>query len=425
MRAKHGFYVSLAFSAALHLPAPAQAESKAPALQRLEAQTALQQEPSQLRQPPGDAASRRLPEADMSDRRAAGPADASPGGGARTRVAQVSQAGEPPKQPVGQAPPEQTEEKVSRPEVQAIANVGGVLTPKGKWLLEPALQFSNSQVNRLSFQGVEILESFLIGILQAENADRDLISPSLTLRHGLTSRLEVEGKLPYIWRDDKLEATIPKTVSEDEPQTQRDLEGSAIGDAELALHYQLNAGGRGSPIFLGNVRYKSTTGDGPYDVDRDSSGNQTELPTGSGFHGIEPSITVLYPSDPAVFYANFGYLYNVPEDVDKTFGVEGGEDQTVGEVDPGNVTRVSFGMAYSINSRASFSLGYKHDFIQETDTEINNTKLSSSSLDVGSLLVGFSHQLTPKLGANLNLELGATADAPDVGVTLRLPYALN
>jgi hypothetical protein len=81
-------------------------------------------------------------------------------------------------------------------------------------------------------------------------------------------------------------------------------------------------------------------------------------------------------------------------------------------------------MAYSINSRASFSLGYKHDFIQKTSTVINGTSLTSSSLDVGSLLLGFSHRLTPRLNANLNLELGVTADAPDVAIALRLPYAL-
>ncbi len=326
----------------------------------------------------------------------------------------------PPDQPVGQAPPEPTVE--TRPEIQAIANIGGVLTPKGTWVIEPSLQFSNSQINRLSFLGVEILETFLIGILEAEDADRNLISPALTLRYGITPRLEIEGRLPYIWRDDTLRATIPSVVSE--PQVTRDLEGDGIGDMELALHYQMNAGRDGWPIFIGNLRYKSTTGEGPYDVSRNSAGIQTSLPTGSGFHAVEPSVTALYPSDPAVFYANLGYLYNFDEDVNKTFVVEGSDDQTIGNVDPGDVVRFSFGMAYSINSRASFSLGYKHDFIRSSSTTINGVNLSSSSLDVGSLLLGFSHRISDRLNANVNLELGITADAPDVGITLRLPYAI-
>ena len=326
----------------------------------------------------------------------------------------------PPEQPVGQAPPEQ--DVVERPQVQSIANIGGVLTPKGTWILEPSLQFSNSQINRLSFLGIEILETFLIGILEAEDADRNLISPALTLRYGLTPRLELEGKLPYVWRDDTLRATIPSVVSE--PQITRDLKGDGIGDVELALHYQMNAGQGGWPIFIGNLRYKSTTGEGPYDVSRNDAGIQTRLPTGSGFHAVEPSVTVLYPSDPAVFYANLGYLYNFDDDVNKTFVIEGGDNQTIGNVDPGDVTRISFGMAYSINPRASFSLGYKHDFIQRSKTVINGVTLSSSSLDVGSLLLGFSHRLTDRLNANVNLELGVTADAPDVVISLRLPYTL-
>jgi hypothetical protein len=40
------------------------------------------------------------------------------------------------------------------------------------------------------------------------------------------------------------------------------------------------------------------------------------------------------------------------------------------------------------------------------------------------MLLGFSHQVSPKMNASLNLELGVTADAPDVTVTVRLPYSL-
>lgn len=364
-----------------------------------------------------------LQESELGARRGAGPGgvqsgNSQPGAAPRTQVSQADTQAPSPDSPVGQAPPKQ--EKIQRPEIQSIANIGGVLTPKGRWVLEPSLQFSNSQVNRLSFLGVEILETFLIGVLQAEDADRNLLSPALTVRYGMTPRLELEGRIPYIWRDDTLKATIPSVTSE--PQITRDLEGNGIGDVELAMHYQLNGGNKGWPIFIGNVRYKSATGDGPYDVARNDGGIQTELPTGSGFHAIEPSITALYPSDPAVFYANLGYLYNIEKDVDKTFSVEGSDDQTIGNVDPGDVIRISFGMAYSINSKASFSLGYKHDFIHKTDTEINGVNLSTSSLDVGSMLLGFSHRITPRLNANLNLELGITADAPDVGITLRLPY---
>lgn len=364
-----------------------------------------------------------LANATLGDLRGGAPAGAVDESPATTRqhtpLIQVSQTDSPPTTtPVGEAPPKA---KRARPEVQAIPELGGVLTPKGQLVLEPSLQFSNSQVNRLTFLGVEILESFLIGILEAQDADRDLLSPAITVRYGLTNRLEIEGKLPYIWRDDSFTATIPDVTGDQ--TVSRDLEGDGLGDAELSLHYQINSGAGGWPFFVGNVRYKADTGDGPFDVARDADGIETELATGSGFQAIEPSLTVLFPTDPAVFFGNLGYLFALEEDVNKTFTDSGGNSQTVSTFDAGDAVRMSFGMAYAINSAASFTLGYKHDFIQRTETVINDVKLTASSLDVGALLLGFSYRLNERASLNTNLELGVTADAPDVSLTLRVPYA--
>lgn len=348
---------------------------------------------------------RAMPASGLVERRAAGPAAAAP---------VQSQAAPPPSQPVGTAPPAETP---AAPEVRAIPELGGVLTPRGKLVLEPALQFSNSQINRLTFIGVEILEAFQIGLLEAVDVDRDFFSASLTGRYGLTDRLELEAKLPYLYRKDRRVATIPDVDGE---AFSRTLDGDGIGDLELALHYQLGWRWPEQMFYVANLRYKSVTGRGPFEVDRNADGIETELATGSGFHAVEPSLTLLYPSDPAVFFANLGYLWNLEDDVDKTFG-----EQTVGKVDPGDAVRLSFGMGYAVNPRASFTLGYKHDFIQETDTEINGVRLSTSSLDVGAMLLGYGFQLTDRAAVNLNLELGVTADAPDVVMTLRLPYTFR
>ena len=327
---------------------------------------------------------------------------------------QPQQQQQPPQQPVGQPP----EQQPPRPEVQAIPELGGVLTPKGTLVLEPSIQYSHSQVNRFTFVGVEILDTFLIGLLEAQDADRDLYQAAVTARYGITDRLEVEVKIPYIYRDDSISFIIPQV--DPDVQLTQDVDGHGIGDVEFGLHYQINSGLDDWPIFIGNLRYKSPTGKGPFDVDRGANGLETELATGSGFHGIEPSVTILYPNDPAVFFANFGYFFHLPDDVDKTFN-----DQTIGEVDPGDAFRMSFGMAYSINERSSFTLGYKHDFIDETETEVNGIDLSSSSLSVGSLLLGYSFQVNNYSSANVNLELGVTDDAPDVLMTLRVPFVLD
>ncbi|MGH8468825.1 MAG: transporter, partial [Gammaproteobacteria bacterium] len=76
---------------------------------------------------------------------------------------------------------------------------------------------------------------------------------------------------------------------------------------------------------------------------------------------------------------------------------------------------------YSLNERSSFTLGYKHDFIDETETEINDTVFDSRSLDVGALLIGWAYGWTDRVTSNVNLELGITEDAPDVQISLRVP----
>ncbi len=349
-------------------------------------------------------------------RAAARPAAQTPA--AATRQVAQAQTGS---KPVGQAPAS-TEKP---PQIQSIAEIGGILTPEGHWVLEPTLQYSNSQVNQFTFLGVQILDTFLIGILEAQDQDRNILSPSLTVRYGLTNRMELEAKIPYIWRDDTLKAAIPQATQGDQStQITRNLRGSGIGDVEIAAHYQINRGLGGWPYFIGNLRYKSTTGKGPFDVSRNADGIETELATGSGFQAIEPSVTILFPSDPAVFFANVGYDFNLKSNVNKTFSVSGSQPQTVQEVDPGDAFRMSFGMAYAINQAASFTLGYKADFIQSTDTTINGVKLSSSSLKLGAMLLGFGYRINDHTSANVNLELGVTADAPDVTMTLRVPYAM-
>lgn len=328
--------------------------------------------------------------------------------------------------PVGQAPPETPN---TPPQVKGIpSDIGGILTPQGRLIIEPAIQYSHSSVNRITFRGVEILSTLLIGLFDIEDADSNTLTASLTGRLGVTDRLEMELKVPYVYRDSRFNA-----VSIDDPSgggpdlnIDRNISGDGLGDIELAVHYQLNDGNDGWPFFIGNLRYKSVTGNGPFDIQRDSFGVEQELATGSGFRSIEPSLTALFPSDPAVFFANIGYLVNLKDDINERVG-----SFRVGEVDPGDALRLSFGMAYAINQRSSFTLGFKNDFIAETETELidisngNSTRQESRTLNIGALLLGWSYQINKDTSINLGLELGVTEDATDTLLTLRVPFGMD
>jgi len=308
-------------------------------------------------------------------------------------------------QPVGQ--PEQKE----RPQVSAISDVGGVLTPKGTLTVEPTLEYDNSQVNRFFFAGTEIVNAVFIGGLEAENARQNTIIAGLNGRYGITNRLEASVRVPYVYRYDR----TSNGPASDTLQNSR--YGNDIGDVEAGLHYQINQPTNGGAYYVANLRVKSNTGTSPFDVPFDQLGQQTRLPTGSGAWAVEPSITALYPVDPVVLYGNIGYAKSFSFDPNKNVPTLG----FVSEVTPGDALRGTFGMGFALNDRISMSLGYEHDWVQPTTTTTNGVKAGSEELQIGSLNLGISYAVTPRIAINLNAAIGATRDAPDERLMLSVP----
>ncbi len=177
---------------------------------------------------------------------------------------------------------------------------------------------------------------------------------------------------------------------------------------------------------MGNLRYKSDTGEGPYDIEYDADNIAKTLPTGSGFQSVEGSVTVIKVTDPAVLFGNLGYVHSLSEDVDKDYNTT-----RILNVSPGDVINASGGLGFSINQETSFSLGYKHSYVFPTYQDAINTtngdfiKSRSDTLQVGSFMVGTSYRLSPVVSLNFTTEVGATRDAPDVHVGLRIPVRLG
>lgn len=316
----------------------------------------------------------------------------------------------PPEEPVGQAP--SAESRVR--EVAAIPEHVGVLTPPGQLVLDPTLEYVRSSRNRLVFRGVEIVPGIQLGVIEASDADRDAITATAAARYGITDRLEAEVRIPYVYRHDRITtlAQRDQTVSRT-----RALEGQDLGDIELGLRYQLTSGQNGAPIFIANGRVKPPTGRGPYDVDYDEFGIARDLATGSGFWGVELGATMLYPTDPAVIFGGLSYTWNLAENVDKTIG-----DVRVGRVDPGDSIGATLGFGLALNPRLSVSFGYSHNYIFRTKSQLGDTTQKSTSLQVGSLLMGASYRLNEDLNISTGFEFGVTSDAPDMRLVIRAPY---
>ena len=311
--------------------------------------------------------------------------------------------------PVGKAPPK----SATRIDISAIpklsANVSGVLTKAGTLIIEPSLGYSYTDTNRVFLDAYSFLPALVVGLIDLREIKRHTVIGSLGTRYGLTERWEVDLKLSYIGRNDSQRSRpISESVSDDEIFS---ASGNDIGDIQLSTRYQLNSGVGGGAIYVFNLAATIPTGTSPFDVEYVESINggvfPTELPTGSGYYSVQPSLSAIYATDPGVLFGNISYGNNL----------ETNED--VGRVNPGDSVGFSFGLGLSLNERTSMSLSYSHKHVLKSN--INDVKIDGSELDIGQLIIGYSFNYSKQTNISLSLNIGVTDDAPDIRLNFRAP----
>ncbi len=316
------------------------------------------------------------------------------------------------------------------PEIAPLFEQPGVLTPYGKYVLEPSLQFGYSSSNRVALVGYTVIPALLIGLIDVREVKRNTVTAALTARYGVSRRIELEARLPYVYRSD---ATVSRELfTGTAVERVFETSGKAVGDIELAARYQLNDGGADRAYYVAGLRLKSRTGRDPFEVVTDctrrcvgenatGTGLPLDLPTGSGFYSVQPSLTWLFPSDPAVFFGSVSYLHNVRRHgVSRT--VLSGERELLGTVAPGGIIGVNFGMGLALNEKASLSLGYDHNSLARTKQ--NGVPVAGSvRTQLGTLLMGFSYRLSADRTLNVSVGAGLTRDTPDLTLSVRLPIS--
>lgn len=307
-------------------------------------------------------------------------------------------------------------------DVGALFSEPTILTPKGSLVFEPSLQYTFGSSDRVSIIGYSILPALVIGLIDVRSVNRSTWVAAADVRYGLTNRLEVEAKVPYVYRsDDTLSRPIDLAPSAQDRLFSAN--GNGLGDIELAARYQLNLPQGNNPFYIGGLRLKTRTGTDPYEVPYTSDINsaqafgtfQTELPTGTGFYTLEPSLSVVLPTDPAVFYGGISYQWNMKRDVNKFVA-----GNYVATVDAGDAVDIHLGMGLALNEKSSFSLGYEHTWIDKSSVS-NVPETIQTSTQLASLLLGYSYSLSKTTNVNLSIGAGLTNDTPDTQITLRVP----
>jgi uncharacterized coiled-coil protein SlyX len=315
------------------------------------------------------------------------------------------------------------------PAVAPLFDQPGILTQPGHYVLEPSLQYGYSSSNRVALVGYTVIPALLIGLIDVREVKRNTLTAALTGRWGLTRRLEVEMKLPYVYRSDD---SISREIFMGSASEQAfNTSGRSIGDIEFAARYQLNEPKGNDPYLIGSLRFKTRTGKDPFEVVTDCVtrcvGNTTgtglplDLPTGSGFYSLQPSLTWLLPSDPAVFFGGISYTYNFGRS-NVSRRVLSGEQEFIGSVKPGDVWGINFGMGLAINDRSSFSVGV--DLNSVGRTKQNGVPVPSSvRTQLSSLLLGYSYRYSNRTTLNVTVGAGLTRDTPDLTLSVRLPMS--
>jgi hypothetical protein len=318
-------------------------------------------------------------------------------------------ADQPPANPVGEAPPAQN----APAQPAQIFDEPTALTPRGKFVIEPAAQYVHSTNSQVALVGYTILPAITIGLINIQRVESNLDNFSLTGRVGITSRLEFEVRVPYIVENTTTETRPLATASV--TNSFFNASGSDIGDVEAALRAQLNHFHGDNTVWLAQVRFKSHTGSNIFEQPLDPQTDlQTHLATGSGFDAVQGGVTFLKPSDPAVFFGGVAYTDSFGRDVG--FGY--------GHVTPGGILDLNVGMGLALNDHASFSVGYQHSVVDQTEQTHPATGYAISrigTIQLGTLRFGVSYQLSPGTFLNTTIGIGVTRDSPDLEATVRLP----
>lgn len=328
---------------------------------------------------------------------------------------------------VGEAP-----KASERPiELAVLDSQGSVVTRRGQLTAEAQFDYARADRNRAVFRGIELVEAVLVGVFDINESRQDVLTASGALRYGVTDKLELGVRVPFVHRaDHSVIAPIAGSMTDDAAATiDTSARGSGIGDIEVTARYQLTGGRNGSPYLIANLQGVIPTGDNPFAIPRDDLGRATRAATGAGFWGVSPSLTAILPSDPVVLFGTLGYTYNAPRHVDTRI-----PPVRITYVDPGDAISASAGIGISFNQRTTMNLGYAHSWAFGTTTRTmlidptpqwtGERESKSRDLQIGRFLFGVTYRVTDRASLNWSVEVGATEDAPDLRTVLRIPLVL-
>ncbi len=336
-------------------------------------------------------------------------------------------------QPVGaeqQQAQQQNQNQQTRVILQSsttLASTGGVLTPKGQLVIDPSLEYDYWTQNQLNLNGFTIIPGITFGNVFISRVDQRFLTAAVTARYGVTDRLEINLKLPVVGSFGSMTAQEAGTSAQ---PIQVSQSNGNIGDVQLGASYQFNSGQNGWPVFVGNLQFKTATGQSPYDVPIYNAVNTTDtniigvpkrLPTGTGFYALEPSVTMYYATAPGVLFGNLEFIQNFSN----TFDIPNpsGAAPTRNTLQPGQAVAATFGMGFALNDRASMTFSYQEEHVFASSE--NSNQIPGSTYDFGTFDFGIGYVISPRTNVNIGVGIGVGPYAPAAKILVEVPTRFN
>jgi hypothetical protein len=334
-----------------------------------------------------------------------------------------------PQPPAGGAPPQpkpptaietapagtQQPETFEKPREQFLLEAGGILLPPGVLQIEPSVQYTHVSANQVSISGFTIFDAIVIGTIDVNKLDSDIIQGEVTARLGLPFRTQVDVAIPGIYRRDTETFGVGTSTATDST-----IEGTGIGDITAGIEWQPFLGHGWIPDVVLRVLGVFPTGKSAFDVGTQQiniGGGTMETrlkqsPTGSGFYTVEPGFTALWKFDPVAIFAGGTFKHSF----ERTFG-------NAGTIQPGDTYEFVSGMNFAINDQVALNLAFDDQIV--TSTTQNGVKVTGSAFNDGRAIIGASVGITPNITLLGSLEIGLTQQSPDFVAELRLPITIS
>jgi len=147
-------------------------------------------------------------------------------------------------------------------------------------------------------------------------------------------------------------------------------------------------------------------------------------PTGNGVWQTNIGMSAVKTMDPAIVFANFGYIHSFPrsfDDIDTD-----PQTRSPGTVKLGNSYYFGAGVAFAFNERTSMSLSFNDKLSNKAALHSKGspwTKVIGSDANAATFNMGVTYALSQHTTLVTLLGIGLTPDAPDYSLTFKVPYA--